>query len=90
MEGVLSGLHLNKALYSCGFEEPCRWLQCGFYPGKVNRKSLISTIFLGFYAIFAGFCLKAPIFSGFCAFASQILKRPNRRTQQRAGQEIWV
>ncbi len=39
------------------FREPCRWLQCDFGRGKVNGKRPISTIFLGFCAYFAYFCL---------------------------------
>jgi len=27
-----------KTLYSCGYEEPCRWLPCGLSMGKVNGK----------------------------------------------------
>jgi hypothetical protein len=34
-----------------------RWLQCDFGRGKVNGKRPISTIFLGFSAIFAQFRL---------------------------------
>jgi len=55
-----------KPLYSCGFEEPCRWLQCSFWGPQVNGKRVISTIFLGFYPIFAYFCLFLSIFSGIC------------------------
>jgi hypothetical protein len=62
MEKVQLGLRCTKPLYSCGFEEPCRWLQCGFGVGKVNGKSPISTGFFGISSVFADFW---PIFLDF-------------------------
>jgi hypothetical protein len=37
-----------KPLYSCGYEEPCRWLPCGLGMDKVNGKMLDFHSFLGF------------------------------------------
>jgi hypothetical protein len=37
-----------KTLYSCGYEEPCRWLPCGLGMGKVNGKMRLFHNFLGF------------------------------------------
>jgi hypothetical protein len=37
-----------KTLYSCGYEEPCRWLPCGLGRHKVNGKMLDFHNFLGF------------------------------------------
>jgi hypothetical protein len=56
-----------KHLYSCGFEEPCRRLQCSFEACKVKVKSLISTGFLRvlpiishIYGLFSDFAGKQP------------------------------
>jgi hypothetical protein len=65
MEGVRKDDLSKKPLYSCGFEEPCRWLQCGLEAGKVNRKSLISTVLLGFDRI-------SPIFGRILLVFSEI------------------
>src|SRR3984957_209804 len=37
-----------KTLYSCGYEEPCRWLPCGLGRYKVNGKMRDFHSFLGF------------------------------------------
>jgi hypothetical protein len=40
-----------KPLYSCGYEEPCRWLQCGLEGDKVNRKARVFHRFFGFLCL---------------------------------------
>jgi hypothetical protein len=51
MEGVrLEATFARNPCIHAGFSEPCRWLQCGFGPLKVNGKRLFSTILLGFCA----------------------------------------
>ena len=51
-----AGNTCSKPLYSCGSEKPRRSLQCDFWAGKVKAKTVISTNFFGFYAIFVVFC----------------------------------
>jgi hypothetical protein len=47
MEGGRLELEVCGTLYSCGCEEPCRWLQCGFEVVKVNGKTPNFHSFLG-------------------------------------------
>jgi hypothetical protein len=54
---VERNLKCAEPLYSCGYEEPCRWLQCGFEVVKVNRKERVFHSFLGFSHEIADFCL---------------------------------
>ena len=61
-------LEVRGTLYSCGYEEPCVWLQCGFEVAKVNGKTpnfhrflRISLEISLFSLVFAGFCLEDAI-----------------------------
>ena len=48
-------LKCAEPLYSCGYEEPCRWLQCGFEVVKVNGKTPNFHSFLGIFGKLAYF-----------------------------------
>jgi hypothetical protein len=48
MEEGKSKLLGAKTLYSCGYEEPCRWLPCGLGRYKVNGKMRLFHNFLRF------------------------------------------
>src|SRR3984957_12044177 len=47
-EGRSKTTECAKTLYSCGYEEPCRWLPCGLGRYKVNGKMRLFHSFLGF------------------------------------------
>jgi hypothetical protein len=59
---VVDGNECAEPLCSCGYEEPCRWLQCGFEGVKVNRKTRVFHNFLGFSHWKRRFL---PVFAGF-------------------------
>src|ERR1700678_3363588 len=46
--GQIKTTECAKTLYSCGYEEPCRWLPCGLGRYKVNGKMRDFHSFLGF------------------------------------------
>jgi len=59
------GFRLYETPVFMRVEEPFRWLQCGFWAGKVNGKIGISTKILGFYGFISILCLFLPIFPRF-------------------------
>src|SRR5271165_3145209 len=55
-------LGVAEPLYSCGYEEPCRWLQCGFEVVKVNGKTPNFHRFLRIFLDISPFSLVFAVF----------------------------
>lgn len=56
--------HLHETpVFMRVLQNPCRSKQCGLRVGKVNEIQVISTVFLGFFAIFTYFGRKLPVFA---------------------------